>query len=743
MADIRNRDSNLWTVDSYTLPALNIRTILPFGETDYKFTGINVRYLIPPLVEGPTTVVRSRLVSLPGDITIGARIYTGSTLIADRSRVDTYLSGSTQPADILFSLAGSENNNGYLAITAPNPSVDTSTLSVEFYVVHPTTGDRHFSPLYRNSMTGQLAASATVLPVISSRLFNTSTLGVNGVHGSLIYGDYVYGSTRYVNYSPTGQLTNLVRVNKNNLNDAKSYSFPTSTGGTVTIIDQIVNVGPIIFGLTTGGLFRFNTENETYKLYTRTGIVSGDNANIICTDGVHIYASHDIGQVSKFLVSDFHESDPTFSTGPAPVAVYNSSTQGGYIDYPKSGYSYSTKGACHSMVVDSTHLYVNYTTNVDYDTAVGKFVNEMHKVRISDMTAAGWTYIPHATDDACQISDWVLLGIEMLSTSYIIGGTAFNKAVCAVKKSDLSVKYLPTAYIDLPAGQTNYKGSLNSFASLVFGDYLLDYKVNGVFYVVDLTDIDNWDEWNNTTLARGANIIGQFKLTSTEAGWPASQDTFPPNEAVFDPATQTFYSFFWPFNNGNARSAIASYQLPGLLFINPPTLSLLSPLLSGLSVTLSATVDDNGGAEIIGYGIEYGLTAETMAEISGCTFEDGVISATITSLNSNTTYYYRVYATNEKSTTYTAVASFVSPVFSFSLSGSVLNNDGTAIQGVKVYLLRISTNQLIASTTTDSSGTYSFGSLVQNADYLVFGHKEVSGAYQRMLPKILKPSIVI
>jgi len=106
------------------------------------------------------------------------------------------------------------------------------------------------------------------------------------------------------------------------------------------------------------------------------------------------------------------------------------------------------------------------------------------------------------------------------------------------------------------------------------------------------------------------------------------------------------------------------------------------PTVSGItttSATVSAVLDGNGGAPISQHGFVYSKTNQTPTLTDSKTERGATtgpfpltISSNLTGLEANTTYYVRVYATNEKGTGYGAVGQVKTDPQTIASSGNFL-----------------------------------------------------------------------
>lgn len=94
----------------------------------------------------------------------------------------------------------------------------------------------------------------------------------------------------------------------------------------------------------------------------------------------------------------------------------------------------------------------------------------------------------------------------------------------------------------------------------------------------------------------------------------------------------------------------------------PPTVtSLAHSNLTSASVTLSANVTSAGSAPITSRGFYYGTTNNPTTNLTTVSGTTGTMTANISGLQPNTTYYYRAFATNSVGTTFTTSGTFFTP----------------------------------------------------------------------------------
>lgn len=503
------------------------------------------------------------------------------------------------------------------------------------------------------------------------------------VHGSCIYNGYIYGSPRnqYDGLGNHYSMSSIARIAVDDYSDFDLLEIEAHKGDGYdeTVIwnfEQIVRIDKYLF--TIGTVQSFNLPESPIPAGTYLVMIDTDTFDFkvfrlsttffstipLISDGQYLFiglgngtqkvdpsifinAENKYNVASEFSIPNFQQSG----------WYYDNDLQGGHVDFPQTGYTQSTKGFIHSGQADGEYLYLSHTStqNSGYypDFMVeGKGICELQVVRKSDMTPAGWCFIPRSTDDMCQTIDWLFFGIEVLPgdnpDTYGYGWGAYS-----VKKSDVIGIDHSSGYVDVvkglpPLHDTDYVPgttlNMQSYASLIFGNYLLDFKTNKVLYILDISDVENWslDEpiGNRTLKAIKFNIGGTLNYEGIA------------NEALID-ETGVFHSFLW-----KTPSGIFKYEISGLSFFLPPTMQTLPAVVNGESATLSGYILNDNGKEVTESGIELSDSSDPGTFIQ---FEYTGKSPSYDILFENLeskTYYFRAYAINEEGTGYGEIKQF-------------------------------------------------------------------------------------
>lgn len=509
-----------------------------------------------------------------------------------------------------------------------------------------------------------------------------SNLGAFRVHGSILYDGYIYGSPRNgpdYSWHYFSQAA-IARININDYTDFDLLEIEahSNDGFDETVLadfEQIVRIDKYLFTL--GGRMDFHdlpenpipnssylvmidTDLFDYKIFRLSNsflalipvftdgqflYISGDNGTQKVDPAIFINAPNKYNVVNEFTIPNFE----------SPGWYYNNGSQGGYIDFPKPDYISTSKGKIHSAQADGEFLYLSFTTTLNSGyfpdfMHEGKGICEIHAVRKSDMTPHGWSYIPISTDDMCQTIDWLFFGVEVLSNTNI-NTYGYGWGAYAIKKSDLISIDHSNGYFDIVKGLprlhiTDNPPYSQSYASLIFGNYLLDFKTNKHIYVIDKSEAEDWSPTENV----GQRLLKVLKLNiGGSLNYPGII-----NEALLDEAGN-FHSFLW-----NDPSGVVKYSISGLSFFLAPTVQTLSAVIEEKNATLRGFIINENGKPVTETGFEYGISSDPdtwnlSIESAGKSSE---FSAMLTDLKSGT-YYFRAYAINEEGTGYGSVNSFI------------------------------------------------------------------------------------
>lgn len=484
------------------------------------------------------------------------------------------------------------------------------------------------------------------------------------VHGSIMYNGYVYGSTRgSAGYPHHGVIT---KTPLNNISATVNYVIKPSTQpdsyydgladsfaknlAYASGMEQIVEVGGYLYTVAQSDqvtgyiLVQFDPINNTSKKFRISSNDITSRAPLLADDTYLYFVSQRyIKKVlaSQFVGDQFSEFNTDADFPLVTEGIYDMQSEGGYIE---GGYNAVDTGIVHSIVMDSEYIYAAYTTSdisagdtdsSGYLSSLGVSTYEVRKVKISDMSPAGWKKIPKSTDDCTQTDTHLFYGIEVLPNANV-NTYGYGWGAYAVRKSDLNVTGLPKLH------QTDESPVYGSYASLIFGDYLIDCKTNKYVYVIDITDVDNWSV--NEPVGKRTLKVYDFEYENTPI-------TNPINELLRNEDGK-FYAFTWGDNTLN------QLELTGMDFFSVPTVNTISSVVDNNSVVLTGFILNTGGKSITEKGFKYGTSPDNLINTVINNDETSEFQSSIYDLKYGTTYYYQSYAINSEGESTSNILSF-------------------------------------------------------------------------------------
>ncbi|MBR5982860.1 MAG: InlB B-repeat-containing protein [Bacteroidales bacterium] len=154
---------------------------------------------------------------------------------------------------------------------------------------------------------------------------------------------------------------------------------------------------------------------------------------------------------------------------------------------------------------------------------------------------------------------------------------------------------------------------------------------------------------------------GHYNASSQGVYWTSTHDTYYSYRAKNLYLTS---SMFGVYNNGDYNYygfSIRAVRIPG-----DDTSATLPTVVTGnatnvttTGATLNGEIINAGNDEIIARGFVYGTSPTNLSYEEQCDLGTGSFSKDITGLTTDTTYYYRAYATNNIGTTYGDIKTFV------------------------------------------------------------------------------------
>lgn len=144
----------------------------------------------------------------------------------------------------------------------------------------------------------------------------------------------------------------------------------------------------------------------------------------------------------------------------------------------------------------------------------------------------------------------------------------------------------------------------------------------------------------------------------------------------------------------------------------PPSLDPITDLVAVAgdgTVTLSWTPPAGATSQQLHRSTSPGVPQDGSAAI-GPVLSGSASQTTDDSVQNDTTYYYRISATDGEATVWSNEVS-ATPGDAVDISGTVTFDNGSPAEGVTIYVINQATGEVVATTQTAADGTYSFNAL--------------------------------
>jgi hypothetical protein len=577
------------------------------------------------------------------------------------------------------------------------------TVELQLQPYSDLNGDISYAPFV--DYTHYEVSQVQVQDVIALDLVSSLQVNENraiAVHGDVIANGKYFGSPRNSFVSGGADRASFVSVP---INDYPNFSLitidiPGYTLPKLRDFEAIVKVGDYLFSTgqpypnsdlpQSAYLVVINSIDNSYKVFRMPFSITSDP---IGTDGVYLYQpannvihkldpSEFINAPNQFYVSEAFTPQNYNQSG----FVYNAELQGPHVDI--SGVQQINPYPCHSIVIDSQYIFSAYTTGAKYyDLPQGyeqfNGASVLHVIDKVTMLPVSWCFIPQATDDMTQDESWLFFGIEVRESNVADYGGMWG--TYAVNKNDVIQNSFNCTIRGLPIlHSSDSRPEFSSYASLIFGNYLLDYKTNKHLYVIDKSDPSQWSL--NSPI--GQFTTGVFRLKSADGAYTSGV----PNEAKVD-ENDVFHSFIW-----GSPSGVIKYQLPGISAFAPPTMQVS---VQTEPLQFSGFVLNENGKTVTEVGFQWGdnpnpatWSDSATATLSGANFSHSPALAP-------GTWYVRSYGVNTEGTGYSSV---ISVVVSSSVSTPTVSTTSSSVTGTSVTLSGSVSND--GGETSISSGFY-------------------------------------
>lgn len=425
--------------------------------------------------------------------------------------------------------------------------------------------DRHFTI---NQIT------TTVINITDSNNY-INFFGTNEAHkynhGLLFYNGYIFGTAR--NSVPVeNSLFKVLANDYSSFSQIKIFLNQNTSQYIIVDIDQIVECYGFLWMIgiySDAVLIRLNPDDLTYIVFNIATLVApGEWINQpIGTDGDFLYFSGSsytfkINPSELILENSFYGYDGSTSVNLPPSSILSSclNTQ----VHP------TIKAYCHSILIDSTHIYLAFTSKIyssyyngyDYDT--DNYIFSFQKINKETMSHSGYVVIPRCTDDMVQNAEYIFLSPELNESIY---PTQFdNWGFLAIRKTDLQIKHLNALHSDYYGLNQSIR---RTFGSFVFNNLVSVLLVDSKKTVI--INLDTIEQWNDNFPIGGATErIYKFQINGVDVA-------LSPNELVLDTTTQWVHINTW-----GVETQLFKFPLSGIIDTNYNVLTLSNTNASAL-----------------------------------------------------------------------------------------------------------------------------------------------------------------
>ena len=232
--------------------------------------------------------------------------------------------------------------------------------------------------------------------------------------------------------------------------------------------------------------------------------------------------------------------------------------------------------------------------------------------------------------------------------------------------------------------------------SLSFGDVCINTTTAPSSFTVTGSNLDG----SNVMIA----ALAGYRYSTTAVGTYTSTLTIPGAGTIsqevfvrFTPTSVANYDGSLNINGGNAAPVAAGVAGNGVN--TAPTVTAVAPTsTTSTSAGISGSIDDEGCSSVSAFGIEYSTSSGFVSgtQVQGGTLTGGSFSVNLTGLSANTSYYYKLFATNNGGTTYSTENNFTTLGLSAPIATAatdVIQNSFTAnwnaVEGAESYRLDV------------------------------------------------------
>lgn len=262
----------------------------------------------------------------------------------------------------------------------------------------------------------------------------------------------------------------------------------------------------------------------------------------------------------------------------------------------------------------------------------------------------GFMYGTSADDLSQRVQSGNGTGSFTANVSGLADGTTYYYKAYATSSAGTGygeIMSFTTLTIYPPSVQTNSASNITTTGATLSGDVTFDgnttVTARGFVYGTDANNL--------TQSVQAGSGTGSFTKTLTGLSY----------------GTTYYYKAYATNSGGTSYGDVRTFTT---IAVYPPTVTTgTASSISAANATLSGDVTFDGNATVTARGFVYGTSVNNLSQTVQSGSGTGSFTKALTGLSSNTTYYYKAYATNTAGTAYGDVMTFTTPASTGTVNG--------------------------------------------------------------------------
>lgn len=262
----------------------------------------------------------------------------------------------------------------------------------------------------------------------------------------------------------------------------------------------------------------------------------------------------------------------------------------------------------------------------------------------------GFMYGTSADDLSQNVQSGSGTGSFTANISGLADGTTYYYKAYATSSAGTGygeVMSFTTLTIYPPSVQTNSASNITTTGATLSGDVTFDgnttVTARGFMYGTDANNL--------TQSVQSGSGTGSFTKTLTGLSY----------------GTTYYYKAYATNSGGTSYGDVRTFTTIAVYL--PTVTTGTASSVTGTGATLSGNVTSDGNTTVTARGFVYGTSANNLSQTVQSGSGTGSFTKALTGLSSNTTYYYKAYATNTAGTAYGDVMTFTTPASTGTVNG--------------------------------------------------------------------------